>query len=139
VLVHRALRSRRWIDEDTGELQVVAFFLREHEDPLDGGISVSESTQAAISALSKCFGYATLRVFLVRLARYPDGTSIGANVVCDPLPTDDMHALIIGAPPWAPLDSVDFKRQQLFADALIRSAVTEVHRGRFQHGKLIDK
>jgi hypothetical protein len=54
-LVHRALRSRRWVDEDTGELQAVAFFLREHEDAVDGGISVSESAEAAISVLSKCF------------------------------------------------------------------------------------
>jgi hypothetical protein len=92
-IVYRALRSKKCVDEDTGEVSPEAYYLRIDKDGnREEGLSVCIGTKCnpedCGGNLKRRFGVVSLHVGYVR--------SLGLDVVSDPPP--EYHALIVNVP-----------------------------------------
>ena len=83
--VFRGLRSASWIDQDSGLVQAVAFYVREGETAL----SVGTTPKGAVTSLNRNYGVSALSVDVVKGIKDLD-------VVDDPLPSNADHAKIVG-------------------------------------------
>lgn len=87
-IVYRVLLKKRWLNEDTGDVDAGAYLLREKEK--DSGLSVfiatAVSPQECADRFDRCFGVASLHVGRIR--------DIGLDVVPDKV----NHACITGLP-----------------------------------------
>lgn len=93
-VVYRARRSKKCIDEDTGETSPQAYFLRKIDGKLEEGLSVCLASKCkpeeCCSHFNKRYGVVSLEVSYIR--------SLGLEVLPDPLPEAPEHALIINVP-----------------------------------------
>jgi hypothetical protein len=89
-IIYRVLRNKRCIDEDTGEVGLEAFYLRESEDGLSICIASKCLPEECASNLRKHYGIVSLHAGRIR--------SLGLDVIHAPLDGFECHGLIKGLP-----------------------------------------
>jgi hypothetical protein len=104
-IVYRAVRTKGWIDPDTGDLLTLAFVRRPEgdEDGLSVNIADHCSVEDCMKGLKKCHGIVSLHVGRLR--------DIGLNVRPDSID----HACITGVP----FTSEDRDRAEKLATLLV--------------------
>ena len=87
-IVYRAILKKSFIDKETEEVSIEAYFLRPDDQGLSVSLASKCSVEHVVSSFNKCFGVATLHVGHVK--------ALGLEVLHAPPP--DEHALIVNVP-----------------------------------------